>query len=42
MSAGTCAIAAYDQTLVDELVGVDGEEELSIYLAPVGKIPIQR
>jgi len=37
IGAGTCAIAAYDQTLVDELLGVDGEEELSVYLAPVGK-----
>jgi len=38
IGAGTCAIAAYDQTLVDEILGVDGEEELGIYLAPVGKI----
>lgn len=38
IGAGTCAIAAYDQALVDELLGVDGDEEISIYLAPVGKI----
>jgi len=38
VSAGTCAIAAYDQALVDELVGVDGEEEFTVYLAPVGKV----
>jgi SagB-type dehydrogenase family enzyme len=38
IGAGTCAIAAYNQTLVDELLGVDGDEELSIYMAPVGKI----
>jgi SagB-type dehydrogenase family enzyme len=38
ISAGTCAIAAYNQTLVDELLGVDGEEEFSIYIAPVGKL----
>jgi len=37
--AGTCAIAAYNQTLVDELLQVDGEEEFSIYIAPVGKVP---
>ncbi len=36
--SGTCAIAAYNQSLVDDLLGVDGEEEFSIYLAPVGKI----
>jgi nitroreductase len=38
VGAGTCAIAAYNQTLVDELLGVDGNEEFSIYIAPVGKI----
>jgi len=38
IGAGTCAIAAYNQALVDELLGVDGDEEISIYLAPVGKI----
>ena len=36
--AGTCAIAAYNQTLADDLLGVDGEEEFTIYIAPVGKI----
>ena len=38
IGAGTCAIAAYNQTLVDELLGVDGAEEFTVYLAPVGKI----
>lgn len=38
IGAGTCAIAAYNQTLVDDLLGVDGTEEFSIYMAPVGKI----
>ncbi|NTW53165.1 MAG: SagB/ThcOx family dehydrogenase [Chlorobaculum sp.] len=37
IGAGTCAIAAYDQTSMDHLLGVDGEEEFTIYLAPVGK-----
>jgi SagB-type dehydrogenase family enzyme len=37
IGAGTCAIAAYNQRLADELIGVDGEEELTVYLAPVGK-----
>jgi SagB-type dehydrogenase family enzyme len=36
--AGTCAVAAYDQQLMDRLVRVDGEEEFVIYLASVGKI----
>jgi SagB-type dehydrogenase family enzyme len=38
IDAGTCAIAAYNQVLADELVGVDGDEEFVVYLAPVGKI----
>jgi len=38
IGAGTCAIAAYNQDLVDELIGVDGSEEFSVYLAPVGKV----
>lgn len=35
--AGTCAIAAYDQEAMDELIQVDGKEHFTIYLAPVGK-----
>lgn len=38
IGAGTCAIAAYDQQLVDRLVGVDGIDEFVVYLAPVGKV----
>ncbi|MHB1400519.1 MAG: SagB/ThcOx family dehydrogenase [Trichloromonadaceae bacterium] len=38
IAAGTCAIAAYNQDLMDQLLGVDGEEEFCIYLAPVGKV----
>ncbi len=37
IQAGTCAIAAYDQEAMDELIRVDGEEQFTIYLAPVGK-----
>lgn len=37
IDAGTCAIAAYDQNACDQLLGVDGEEEFTIYLAPIGK-----
>ena len=35
---GTCAIGAYMQELLDEFLGIDGEHEFSIYVAPVGKI----
>lgn len=38
IGAGACAIAAYDQEELDELLRIDGEEEFSIYLASVGKI----
>jgi SagB-type dehydrogenase family enzyme len=38
IGAGTCAIGAYDQRKIDSVLGVDGEEEFTIYLAPVGKI----
>lgn len=38
VDAGTCAIAAYDQELADALVGVDGENEFVLYMAPVGKL----
>lgn len=38
IDAGTCAIAAYNQSLSDELLGVDGNEESTVYIAPVGKV----
>ncbi len=38
IDAGTCAIAAYDQDLTDSLLEVDGEDEFTIYMAPVGKV----
>ncbi len=34
---GTCAIGAYDQTESDRLVEADGQEEFTIYMAPVGR-----
>ena len=37
ITAGTCAIAAYDQEKVDKIIDVDGENEFSVYLSPVGK-----
>ncbi len=39
IGAGACAVGAYDQRVVDELLGVDGEEEFAVYMAPVGKRP---
>lgn len=38
--AGTCAVAAYHQELLDELLRLDGQEEFAVYLAPVGKVKI--
>ncbi len=35
---GTCATVAYQQDQLDELIGVDGVDEISLYIAPVGKI----
>jgi SagB-type dehydrogenase family enzyme len=38
IGAGTCAIVAYQQDKLDELIGVDGHDEIALYLAPVGKV----
>lgn len=38
IQCGTCAVAAYDQDELDELLRLDGEDEFAIYLAPVGKV----
>lgn len=38
LGAGTCAIAAYDQAACDQLLGIDGDEEFTLYIAPVGKL----
>lgn len=39
INCGTCAIAAYDQEKIDKLLGLSGEDEFVVYLAPVGKKP---
>lgn len=39
IGAGTCAVGAYSQATMDGLLGVDGEEEFTVYVAPVGKLP---
>jgi len=38
ISTGTCAVAAYDQELMDDLLKIDGKDEFVIYLAAVGKV----
>lgn len=38
IGAGTCAIAAYNQEYMDQLLNLDGEDEFVIYIAPVGKL----
>ncbi len=38
IGAGTCAVGAYYQKEMDAIVGVDGEDELVVYVAPVGKV----
>ncbi|GFZ30153.1 thioester oxidase [Clostridium zeae] len=38
IKCGTCAIGIYDQKLVDNMLGLDGEDEFVIYLAAVGKV----
>ena len=37
IKAGTCGIAAYDQTKIDNLIQVDGTDEFTVYLSPAGK-----
>jgi SagB-type dehydrogenase family enzyme len=37
IDCGVCAIAAYDDDHMNRLLGVDGEEAFTIYLATVGK-----
>ena len=36
LGLGTCGIGAYIQESIDEMLGIDGENELVVYLAPVG------
>lgn len=37
IDCGTCAVGAYDQEAVDAFLGLDGENEFTMYLAPVGR-----
>ena len=38
IGAGACAITAYAQKVIDTLLEIDGEQEFTIYHAPVGKV----
>ncbi|MDD3626540.1 MAG: SagB/ThcOx family dehydrogenase [bacterium] len=38
INCGTCAVGAYNQEEIDELLNLDGKNEFIIYLAPVGKL----
>lgn len=38
IGAGTVAVGAFDRLAADAVLGVDGEEEFTIYMAPVGKV----
>ncbi len=37
IGAGTCAMAAYDQEGIDNLLRIDGNDEFTIYIASVGR-----
>ena len=37
VGAGACAIGAFDDDRVDELLGLKGKDQFAIYLAAVGK-----
>lgn len=37
LGLGTCMIGAYDQVYTDGLFGLDGKNELAVYMAPVGR-----
>lgn len=38
LGVGTCAIGAYQQAKMDDLIGVDGKDIFTIYLASVGRV----
>jgi SagB-type dehydrogenase family enzyme len=39
IGAGMVAVGAYDRIKMDAVLGLDGEDEFTIYMAPVGKLP---
>ena len=38
LGLGTCATVAYQQDALDRLLGIDGHDEISLYVAPVGNV----
>lgn len=38
IGCGTCAIGAYDQIKTDKFLGIDGIDEYTVYIAPVGRV----
>ncbi len=38
IDCGTCAIGAYNQKEIDKILDVDGTDEFTIYISPVGRI----
>jgi len=42
LGLGTCMIGAYRQSAMDGLFGLDGKNELSVYMAPVGHLTAQK
>lgn len=38
INAGTCALAAYNQEETDKILEINGIDELTIYVSPVGKV----
>lgn len=38
IGAGTCAVGAFDQNKMNEILDMDGDDEFVVYMAPVGKI----
>ena len=38
IGAGTCALGAYNQAKMDAVLGVDGDDEFTFYVAPVGRV----
>lgn len=40
IGAGACAVGGYDQEQVDALLGLDGQDEFIVYVAPVGKVDL--
>jgi SagB-type dehydrogenase family enzyme len=39
INCGACALAAFDDDIINELLHLDGEEQFVIYVGPVGKKP---